>query len=76
MKSKDFAPKEKLKFNLKVNDLIAHSGNMPWAVDLVEDKISRVLQLQDKPLESIQIDRLDCKLEVASELLEYIASAS
>ena len=50
--------------SLKVNDVDALKGSMPWILDQFEDKINSVYQ--GMPLESFEINQLDCKSSVVN----------
>ena len=45
--------------DMKVNDVKALTGKMPWILDQFEDKINTAYK--GKPLESFEVDELDCK---------------
>ena len=51
---------------------MAHSGQMQWVVDEVEDKINKVYK--GKQLESLKIVNLVCKSWVANEIFDLMAS--
>ena len=45
---------------------------MPWILYLFEEKLNRVYEGQ--PLESLEIERLDCKSQVENQFLDYMIS--
>ena len=55
-----------------LNDVPAHSGSMTWILDKVEEKINSAYR--GVPLESLEIQDLDCKTSVANEFLDLMVS--
>ena len=51
---------------------MAHSGQMQWVVDEVEEKMNKVYT--GKQLESLKIVNLDCKSWVANEVFDLLVS--
>ena len=51
---------------------MAHSGQMQWVVDEVEEKMNKVYK--GKQLESLKIVNLDCKSWVANEVFDLMLS--
>ena len=58
--------------SIKLNNIEAHRGSMPWILDEVEEKLNKVYQGQQ--LESLEIHGLDCKSSVANLFLDFMAS--
>ena len=58
--------------DMKVNDVKALTGKMPWILDQFEDKINTVYQGQ--PLESLEVDELDCKSQVVNQFFDFMVS--
>ena len=57
-------PTDKICSELKLNGDVAHSGSMPWVLEEVEEKINSVYK--GLPLESLEIEGLNCKSTVAN----------
>ena len=45
---------------------------MPWIIEEVEEKLNKVYQ--GKPLESIEIEGLECKSFIANQFFDFIVS--
>ena len=45
---------------------------MPWILEEVEEKLNKVYH--GKPLESIEIEGLECKSFIANQFFDFIAS--
>ena len=56
---------------LVLNEVEALSGQVPWVIEEVEEKINKVYQ--GKQLESLEIVGLDCKSNVANETFDLMA---
>ena len=65
---------ETLNVKLKINDKkeFALSGNIPWIIEDVEDKIQTALGMQH--LTKLNISNLNCKSWVANEFLDMLCS--
>ena len=68
----DFDPSktEPLNVKLKVNEIEANSGSMPWIIDEVEERIQSALGMNQ--LSSLDIQELNATSWVANEFLDLL----